>query len=201
MTERPYHHGNLRRVLMDTALAVVSERGPAALSLREVARRAGVSHAAPAHHFTDKAGLLTAIAAEGWTLLAGALADTARTTSDFRELGVSYVVFAMTHQAHFAVMRTPGLVHTDDPDLATPREHAAVLLRAGAADPAGAPAERGRVLGAWSLVHGLAVLLQEGLVTPGPGQDVETLARTVLFVPRPQEWAPVPPPATGVAGA
>ncbi|MFC7657596.1 TetR/AcrR family transcriptional regulator [Pseudonocardia benzenivorans] len=66
MTDRPYHHGNLRRALLDASAQLVGERGPAALSLREVARRAGVSHAAPAHHFTDRRGLLTALAAEGW---------------------------------------------------------------------------------------------------------------------------------------
>ena len=58
---------------MDTALLAVAEHGPAALSLRQVARRAGVSHAAPTHHFRNKAGLLTAIAAEGYRLLADAL--------------------------------------------------------------------------------------------------------------------------------
>ena len=71
----PYHHGDLRRTLLDTALDAVAEHGPAALSLRDVARRAGVSHAAPAHHFGDKTGLLTALAAEGWSGLADALED------------------------------------------------------------------------------------------------------------------------------
>ena len=65
---RPYHHGDLRRALLDAALEMVAEHGPAALSLREVARRAGVSHAAPTHHFRNKAGLLTAIAADGYRL-------------------------------------------------------------------------------------------------------------------------------------
>ena len=67
----PYHHGNLRRALLDAALESIAAAGPAALSLRELARRVGVSHAAPAHHFGDKAGLLTALATEGYRVPAG----------------------------------------------------------------------------------------------------------------------------------
>src|ERR1700710_1664455 len=109
----PYHHGDLRRTIMDTALEAVAEHGPVALSLRDLARRAGVSHAAPTHHFRDKTGLLTALAAEGWGLLADALEGV--TDRSFAELGVAYVVFATSHPAHFAVMRAPGLVRSDDP--------------------------------------------------------------------------------------
>src|SRR4051794_10810015 len=85
----PYHHGDLRRALLDTALEAITEQGPAAVSLRDVARRAGVSHAAPTHHFRDKAGLLTALAAEGWTLLADALSSAAAGGEGFAELGVT----------------------------------------------------------------------------------------------------------------
>ena len=60
---RPYHHGDLRRAILTAALDVIAADGPSGLSLRDLARRAGVSHAAPAHHFKDRAGLLTAIAA------------------------------------------------------------------------------------------------------------------------------------------
>src|SRR3954469_5729443 len=124
----PYHHGDLRRALLATPLGAIAEHGPVAISLRELARRAGVSHAAPTHHFRDKTGLLTALAAEGWGLLADALE--AVPGRDFAELGVSYVVFATDHPAHFAVMRAPGLVRGDDPDLV------AAERRAGGA-PAG----------------------------------------------------------------
>ncbi len=181
---RPYHHGHLRRALLDSALVLVAEHGPAALSLREVARQADVSHAAPCHHFGDKAGLLTAIATEGWTLLAEALAATARRTEDFAELGVAYVVFAIDHPGHFAVMRVPQLVRPADPDLIAARENAGRLLRKGAAAH-GQPGDRVSVLAAWSLVHGLAALLEEGNVSVGRRETVAGLARAAARTLRP----------------
>lgn len=166
----PYHHGDLRRALLDTALLAVAEHGPAGLSLRDVARRAGVSHAAPAHHFGDKIGLLTALAAEGWGLLADALETEG---GDFRGQGVAYVVFATGHPAHFAVMRAPGLVRDGDVALARARG------RAGAALQDGAGGDATTALTGWALVHGLSALLLEGSVAPEPGQDVAALARAV----------------------
>src|SRR5437660_3352898 len=83
-----YHHGNLRRAVLDGALAAIAEHGVAALSLREVARRAGVSHAAPAHHFGDKKGVLTAIAVEG---LEGLTAATSAAGGDLLEGGLAYI--------------------------------------------------------------------------------------------------------------
>jgi len=66
---RPYHHGDLRRALIDAASRLLEAEGPSALSLRAVAREAGVSPAAPYHHFKDKAELLDAVAQEGWDIL------------------------------------------------------------------------------------------------------------------------------------
>ncbi|HEX8804061.1 MAG TPA: TetR/AcrR family transcriptional regulator, partial [Acidimicrobiales bacterium] len=111
---RPYHHGNLRRELLDAAAAAIEEGGPAALSLRNLAQRAGVSHAAPAHHFGDRAGLLTALAAEGYQRLADAL-EAAGAGGDFLEAGLAYVRFATTHPAHFLVMFEPSLYRAGDP--------------------------------------------------------------------------------------
>jgi AcrR family transcriptional regulator len=179
---RPYHHGDLRRALIDAALEMVAEHGPAALSLREVARRAGVSHAAPTHHFRNKAGLLTAIAADGYRLLARALEDAGATAEDgstpFREQGVAYVVFAMEHPAHFAVMRAPYLLDADDADLVAARDSAGEQLRAGAVTLPGT-ADATTPLAAWSLVHGLASLLLEGNIRLAAGDDVASLARAV----------------------
>lgn len=160
-----YHHGDLRRALIEAALLIVAEQGPGRMSLREVARRAGVSHAAPTHHFRDKAGLLTAIAADGWRLLADVLAQ----APDFAAQGVAYVLFATEHPAHFAVMRAPDLLRTHDPELTAARGRAGAQLRSSSTG--------GRALAAWAMVHGLASLLLDGLVTPDP--DVATLAQTV----------------------
>jgi len=170
----PYHHGDLRRTLLDAALAAIAEQGPVAISLRELARRAGVSHAAPTHHFGDKTGLLTAVATEGWSLLADALA--AVPDREFAELGVAYVVFTTTHPAHFAVMRAPGLARADDPALVAAQHRAGQSLQT---EPDGEARDPTTALAGWAMVHGLSALLLEGLVAPEPGSDVESLARAV----------------------
>jgi AcrR family transcriptional regulator len=172
-----YHHGDLRRALLDAALAAVEEHGPVAVSLRDVARRAGVSHAAPTHHFRDKTGLLTALATEGWTLLADALAETSATVPGFADLGVTYVEFAVAHPAHFAVMRVPGLVRRDDAGLAAAEQRASEELRAGASRYDDGLDDPTTALAGWAMVHGLATLILEGSVAPDP--DIATLARSV----------------------
>jgi AcrR family transcriptional regulator len=125
---RPYHHGDLPRALLDAAIQAILEVGPAAVSLRDLARRTGVSHAAPTHHFGDKAGLLTAVAADGFGRLAATLRETYEATGSFLEVGVAYVGFAVTHRAHFEVMFRPELYRTDDPELVRARAAARALL-------------------------------------------------------------------------
>ncbi|WP_446218315.1 TetR/AcrR family transcriptional regulator [Micromonospora sp. IBHARD004] len=176
---RGYHHGDLRRALLAAAVEAIGESGPAALSLRDLARRAGVSHAAPAHHFGDKAGLLTALAVEGFDLLAGALA---RAGDDLLETGVAYVRFAIDHRAHFEVMFAPGLYRADDPEVAAARARAGATLRGGiAALPARPAAEPDRdALAAWSIVHGFATLWLAGALPPAAGPDPESAARSVI---------------------
>jgi AcrR family transcriptional regulator len=134
MAKESYHHGDLRRTLLDTAATAIAEDGPAALSLRELARRAGVSHAAPTHHFGDKKGLLTALAAEGFDQLAAALRETRAATGSFLELGVTYVRFAVTHRAHFEVMWRPDLYRADDPVLVAARDRSSDALYSGVAE-------------------------------------------------------------------
>ncbi|MGW4703217.1 TetR/AcrR family transcriptional regulator [Streptomyces sp. NPDC004285] len=150
-----YHHGELRGAVLAAALDVIAAEGPGALSLRDLARRAGVSHAAPAHHFKDRTGLLTAIATEGYELLAAALAG----TPGLRERGVRYVRFAVDHPAHFQVMFQPELLRADDPDLLAAKERASAELRTGVADLSDAPDTRTAGIAAWSLAHGFATLL------------------------------------------
>jgi AcrR family transcriptional regulator len=188
-----YHHGDLRRTLLRTAAEVIEEQGPAALSLRELARRAGVSHAAPAHHFGDKAGLLTALAAEGYDLLAADLTEQWSATYSFLEQGVAYVRFALNHRAHFEVMFRPDLYRPREPALVAARAQASQALYLGVAgDPAAGPASdstdpaqrqppevREAGLAAWSIAHGFATLWVSGSFPDLPGTP-DDIARAVL---------------------
>jgi AcrR family transcriptional regulator len=158
MSRDTYHHGDLKAVILAKAATLVAERGADGISLRELAREAGVSHAAPAHHFTDRRGLFTALAAEGWRLLAEALAGA---RPDFVVAALAYVRFALDHPGHYAVMFDRSLVNPDDPELKAAQDAAGAELAHGVgtlkgqrakADPASA------ALAAWSLVHGYAML-------------------------------------------
>jgi AcrR family transcriptional regulator len=165
-----YYDGDLRRDLIDAALELVAREGPSAVSLRSLARRLGVSHAAPANHFPDKAALFTAIAAEGFQLLAAAMEDAARrlgpdATASQRlgAAGRAYTSFAASHRAHFEVMWQRDLLHPDDPELAATGDATFALLLDGVRDAqaegwaAGTDPDTVAYL-AWSVVHGLAAL-------------------------------------------
>lgn len=176
---RPYHHGDLRRAILTAALDVIAADGPSALSLRDLARRAGVSHAAPAHHFKDRTGLLTAIAAEGF----GLLADTLHEAVDLKDAGVRYVRFAREHPAHFQVMFTPELLRADDLELSTARTLAGDALRGAVSavrpETLGIDARLAGVA-AWSLAHGFAtLLLGHNLDGPVGDKDPEEVFRTL----------------------
>jgi AcrR family transcriptional regulator len=178
-----YHHGDLRRALFEVLAAAVLELGPAAVSLRDLARRAGVSHSAPSHHFGDKRGLLTAFAADGHRLLARALEETSEATGgDFAELGLGYIRFALEHRAHFEVMFQPELLRRDDPELVEAARESSAHLRAGAAgEPASSATGDGEavMIGAWSLVHGFATLWLTGNIPTRLGPP-DALARRVM---------------------
>ncbi|AKJ04384.1 TetR family transcriptional regulator [Archangium gephyra] len=167
--EKPhYHHGDLRRALLDASLALISEEGFGALSLREVARRAGVTHAAPYRHFEHKEALLVAVAEEGFRVMKARMQERmARETSPegrLVECGVAYVLFAMEHPAHFRVMFGPHF--TQPPKLGPPGgdlDSFGLLVdsitqgqRAGVFHE-GEPLSL--ALTCWSLVHGLSSLL------------------------------------------
>lgn len=173
---RPYHHGNLRPALISAAIGEIEESGPAAMSLRAVARRAGVTHAAATYHFGDRAGLLTAVAAEGYRLLAEALRGAQETRGSFLEVGVAYVRFAVTHRAHFEVMYRPELYHRDDAELGRAREAAATLLY-GTGEITRERMAYG--VAAWSIVHGLATLWLNGNLPAQLGDDPEEITRVV----------------------
>lgn len=184
-SRRPYHHGDLRRAILAAALDVIAADGPSSLSLRDLARRAGVSHAAPAHHFKDRTGLLTAIAAEGFGLLATAL----REAADLKEAGVRYVRFAREHPAHFQVMFAPELLRADDLELTTGRALAGDALREAVSGvhPEGVDPRLAGVA-AWSLAHGFATLLLgrnlDGAVGDKDPEEVFRTLASMLFRPR-----------------
>ena len=186
---RPYHHGNLRPALISAAIGEIEESGSAAMSLRAVARRTGVTHAAATYHFGDRAGLLTAVAAEGYRLLAEALRGAQETRGSFLELrsardarrgflevGVAYVRFAVTHRAHFEVMYRPELYHRDDAELGRARAAAATLLY-GTGEITRERMAYG--VAAWSIVHGLATLWLNGNLPAQLGDDPEEITRVV----------------------
>ena len=167
MPQRPYHHGNLREALLKGAVRVIAELGPAAFTLREVARRAGVSHNAPYRHFRDKDALLSAVAAQGFRELTAALRDAGRKQSNaldkLKQSGVAYVAFAIRRPEHFTVMFDAPVRSNDDPEYKQASEESFNTLVAFIRNcqeegllPAGDTMER--ALYAWSLVHGIAKL-------------------------------------------
>ncbi len=177
MAQRPYHHGDLRRALLEAATAAIARSGPHGVTLREIARSVGVSHAAPAHHFGSRTGLLTAIAASGFAHLADATAE-GRNTGTLPAAAASYVRFAQAHPGEFAVMFETSLLDWTDPALSDASARARSELSATIAAFAGdAPDPEAAELAAWSLVHGLAALVRSGIV--GAEGDAGALAERV----------------------
>ncbi len=175
-----YHHGALRPALIAAAESVIAERGIEGFSLRETARRAGVSASAPAHHFGDARGLLTAIATEAFVDLAEALRSASAglgRAERVRAQGLAYVAFALFNRARFDLMWRAALLDREDEAYREAARDAFVALAgalggdgatAGPADPASAPA-----LACWALVHGFARLAIDGAF----GIEEEALAR------------------------
>ena len=171
-----YHHGDLRSALLQAAAEEISAVGVTQLSLRELARRAGVSHAAPAHHFGDKTGLLTALAAEGFRVLHEHTSPVLGRPDALVRAGEKYVAFALAHPAHFAVMFDPHLLRMSDAALTAERNLAfdnfftAVRQTTGTDD---AEQVATQALASWSVVHGVAVLwLQGNLPYPADAECV-----------------------------
>ena len=165
----PYHHGDLRRALTDTALTMVTEDGAWNFTLREVARRAGVSHAAPYNHFADKAELLAEVAAVGFRGLRGRMDAAARRARSTRQamLGIAtaYVRFGVEHPAHYRLMFGPELAAKERYPVLQEASDATFGVLTGALERGQAAGDlrrgpvRDQALAAWSLVHGLTTLL------------------------------------------
>jgi AcrR family transcriptional regulator len=183
--ERPnYHHGSLRTVILTAAADLIAEHGADRMSLRELARSAGVSHAAPAHHFTDRRGLFTALATQGFRLLAE---DLIKARGHFADAAVAYVRFAIKHPGHYQVMFNKSLLDVSDAELAAAEAAAGAELSRGVttlrdpnavADPAGAQ------MAAWSLVHGFSTLWLNGAVNAQVRQadPMDTVKRIAMML-------------------
>lgn len=184
-----YHHGDLRRALVAAARRIIETRGPARLTLRETAKVAGVSVAAPYRHFVDMDALLAAVLTEGFDELAAALDQARReagsTAAGLHAVGRAYLVFAATHAAIYRLMFAPVLDKSQHPELMVAGERALGVLMASvmagqeagaitAADP------RLVALSGWSLCHGLASLHADGVLASVMPVDLGDVAPAIL---------------------
>jgi AcrR family transcriptional regulator len=165
----PAGGGELAGDLLSAAATLIAERGPRGFSLREVARRARVSEAAPYWHFPGKEALLAAVAAQGFGALAAAMAEVRQRVKDPRRqlqaVGVAYVRFALAHPSHLRIMFGPEIGDkVAHPSLGAASERAFDLLVATIVEGQHARHIRGGdprdlAVSAWALVHGLSALL------------------------------------------
>jgi AcrR family transcriptional regulator len=196
--DAPYHHGALRDALLQAAERVLEREGLAGLTLRAVAREAGVSHAAPSHHFGDLTGLVSELAAIGFRQFGEAMAAARATTPDKRGMAAAkaYVAYAQAHPGMYALM-----FRDVRPDYSRPSLHeAAGASFAGLAGAVGAQMQEkisgdaltlehaAAIARAWSLVHGFTMLLLDGRLEDilrrlPKGADAEELLDAMLKVP------------------
>ena len=182
---RPYHHGNLRAALLARAVEVVDERGAADLSLRELARDVGVSHAAPRRHFTDRQALLDSLAVEGFDRLGAdlrAAVDRAGAAFDARleELARAYLAFATHHAALLELMWAAKRRHESDA-LHDAANHALATMLDVIADAQAsgelAPGERKRVaIPIFATLQGLTAMANGGMLDARQVDEALTLA-------------------------
>lgn len=191
-----YHHGDLRRTLIDAALALVAEMHRWDLSLREVARRAGVSHNAPYAHFRDKAALLAAVGVRVYEGLRSATTAAAAGCQTAQEalvaIGKTYITFGLSNVAHYRLMSGQALAV--DGRLPEPVREAAeaargvlrgIILRGARdgsfdVDPDDADEVAAAVVSAWSLVHGFTLLAIDGLAARETGLGTDRLVEMTL---------------------
>lgn len=187
---RTYHHGDLRKALLDATLAIVRRDGPTAVTLRDVAARAGVSEAAPYHHFESKSHLLLAVAAEGYRALsermAAAAARAATTHERLIAIGAAYVEFALAEPGYFRMLFGAHVVE---------------LVAHPAADAVEAVKQAGRSA-ASHLREGVAALIAE-TETPVSARDLERVLwaqiHGLAWLVLEQEFHPQPSTAEAVA--
>ena len=186
---KPYHHGNLREALLEAAIRLIAEVGPTAFTLREVARRAGVSHNAPYRHFRDRDDLMAAVAAQGFRELTRAMIEAAQGKSNALErlkyAGLGYVTFALRRPEHFTVMFDAPISKRQHPESAAAGEESFATLVHFVQNCQ----EAGRLrsgdllqmaLLAWSMVHGIAKLAITGRLPFRSRSEVLRFAEFVI---------------------
>lgn len=194
--EAPYHHGDLREALLKAAESILEREGPTGLTLRAAAREAGVSHAAPTHHFGDMGGLLSELAAAGFRRFGAFLAAAAAegTPADrLNAMGEAYVDFARRHPGLFVLMFRSERLDVTRPALRDAIRESFQVLSGGVArrlseDPARAAAPLAtiaNIVRSWSMVHGFAMLLLDHrlddiLKALPDGVDAKGLLRAVI---------------------
>jgi AcrR family transcriptional regulator len=193
---KPYHHGNLRADLLRAAIRLIAEVGPTAFTLREVARRAGVSHNAPYRHFRDRDDLLEAVADDGFLQLNAAMlaaaAEVSGTQDRLKAAGTAYVAFALRRPEHFAVMfDAPAPNRKNQRQIEAGKQAFDTLLSLVKACqdegrlPAGSNADF--ALLAWTMVHGVAKLATTGRLPYRSNAEILKFAGFVIdqSLPRP----------------
>lgn len=191
---RRYHHGNLREALIEAALNLIREKGPAGFTFAEAARAAGVSPAAPYRHFRDRDALIADVAKRGFeaftqALLAAWNEGRPNPREAFNRLGAAYLAFASREPAYFSAMFESGLSLADYPEVRAEGDRAFGVLRDGCEALIGTlPKERRppplmMALHIWSLSHGIAALFARGdnARRPIPMQAEELLEAAVLI--------------------
>ena len=189
---RSYHHGDLRNTLIAEGLALLEEEGLTKISLRAIAARAGVSHAAPKNHFPSLRHLYTAMAAEGYrrhvTFMRAGLPKRAGRPAKLAAAMQGYVRFAREHPHLFSLMFSSDLCDLDDPELqAAGAESYGVLKEISAGldwDKANKPhADLRAETMIWSLVHGFAQLSNSGMLATAPDGSAQPELSVTDVVP------------------
>jgi AcrR family transcriptional regulator len=215
VTRATYHHGNLRRALLDAALGLLVEGGPETFTLREAARRVGVDHRAAYRHFADREALLAAVAVEGYRELVASVRRALSQVPPSEQTGVqrlqtflrACVLFAAERPAYYRVMTGPRLNETGRfPEIETVLHEAFELLsseliegaRRGDLTPLDPPAVTDTTVALWAATNGIASLILTRRVRVKPerlGEYVDRLLDRLLFgiAKRPEK----PPPRKG----
>lgn len=181
-------HGDVRRLVLDAAIAIIELDGAESLSMREVARRAGVSHQAPYHYFGDRSGILAAISEEGFTALAQAFRDVHETEMPAAKAGfIAYLNFSRQHVGHFRVMfRNDICGVSTHASTQTAADSAFDELRLMISRITGPDIDPNKAFTfaamLWSLAHGLATLVIDGPLANKvpPGTDLESQIQAVI---------------------